>query len=310
MFVEVSFNGCVSERSLSDVISLIGSNGYAIVSGCYGRENFIAFAKHLGKIQAHVRADVDGIVGDGKSVSDEWKEAVDEYVGTFKGELHPHTDGAYLNGLYWQGHALKRVLPPALVAIQCVEQAGKGGDNILVDLEPIVNEMRSKCPHIFKLLSTKGSASFCRDKQFAVDVSIFEKRGDNRIYTRYTSDRFMYLPDWSKSAVRYFHDTYIQESLESENCRFSLSEGQVLLIDNARMLHSRTSFQKKRKIRRLWINNFSEEKLTNLNSVKASHRCLDSFRGYLPVENTEENKSSKSSGFILSQQLGIRLKDL
>lgn len=305
--VSVYFDNLMLQES--DLAEALIAHGYVIIRKCYKRKDFLDIAEMLGGIQGHARADVSGVVGDGSSASEDWKEAEDEYIGTLEGELKPHTDGAYLNGLTWKNGSLGRVLPPALVAIQCVEQAGYGGENVLIDLQPVTKSLLSEDPDVFNILSTRGAASFCRDDQIAVDLSIFDEVEKGRFYVRYNSDRFMYLPDWSRKAVSYLNEQYIQN--HTYRIPIRLDYGEVLLIDNTRMLHSRNSFklttkQTSRKIRRLWILNHNFDRLNNLDRVEASHRSLDHFTAYLPVEKSISTSSS-SKLFDFQKKLGIKL---
>ncbi|MEM7063409.1 MAG: TauD/TfdA family dioxygenase [Cyanobacteria bacterium P01_B01_bin.77] len=304
--VSVSFDNLVLQNGISDVTKSLIAHGYAVVKKCYERKDFLALAEMLGGVQGHARADEYGLVGDGSSVSESWKKAENEYIGTLDGELKPHTDGAYLNGLTWKNGSLRRVLPPALVAIQCVEQAESGGENVLIDLQQVTKSLLNDSPDVFKMLSKRGSVSFCRDDQIAVDLSIFDEVEKGRFYVRYNSDRFMYLPDWSREAVEYFNEHYIK----NQNYRISipLAYGEVLLIDNTRMLHSRNSFkltanQTSRKIKRLWILNRNSDKL---DCVEASHRSLDHFTAYLPVQKSISTSNS-SKLFDFQKKLGIKL---
>lgn len=305
--LKVSCKKSISVSERSNLLLSLNTYGYVVVNNCYTRDSLLSLAETFGEIQLHNRADSDGIVGsNGSSISQEWKQNEKEYIGTLKGKLLPHTDGAYLNGLSWREGALRRVLPPSIVILQCVEQANIGGENTLIDMQPIAQELRLENPKAFQVLSQRGSASFCRDGDIAVDMSIFEEISPNHLQVRYNSNRFMYSPQWARDSVTYLHNKYINQEKYKQSIR--LQDGEVLVIDNTRMLHGRNSFSLKhtqitRAMRRLWVAQYNSDALTNSQGLEATHKVLNKFSSYLPLTRSISNQSP----LLSYSSLGIKL---
>ncbi len=297
--------GTEAEEFERAIVNNIVDNGYCLVRGV-GTEDFLPMATKLGDIQFHPKADERGVVGEGDSKSNRWKKNANEYIGHKREAISPHTDGSFLNTMTSSGFGLKRVLPPALIVIQCLQDGGSEAPvmNTIVDLSAVLKELKVHDLNVFSILSTPGCVSFFRDDQKAVDVSIFKKNGKGKLHVRYNAGRFMYYPKWSEKAILHFHNQYVLNPRFHQE--FCLKRGDIAIIDNLRILHARDEIQlfhstSARKIRRVWISQKDADFLRNIPSERPTHSVLEDSDSYLPIERNEKNS------LLNTDNLGIKI---
>jgi Taurine catabolism dioxygenase TauD, TfdA family len=285
----------------SQVIDHIKRHGYCVVQMKDSTPfSLLTLRELLGRGQHHIRGNRYGVVSISPSKSSSDRK-IDEshYFGTTNRYQPPHTDGAYLNGFVWLGNAYKRLSPPSIVALQCVQPASQGGASILIDTQRILRDLLVHHPAIARILLSPGCVSFCRDDQMALDVAVYERLSPDRWRVRFRCDEALYVSDWANSAVQFFYHRYILN--QSYQRRIHLTEGQILVVDNFRVLHGRDSFGAQdeasdRYFRRVWVLDESDTSwLVNFQEQNRACPALERCIPYAPVEES-----------VLSQQLDLQ----
>lgn len=287
-------------HELPRIIGAIQQDGFCLIKGWENSLTcFYIIAKHLGDFQAHIRSDQLGFTNT-NPVSDEWLEYKEEYQAITATDFGPHTDGTFLQGLAYIDNNLHKIGPPKMIALQCQKAAndGKGG-NLLLDGKAIYHDLLCQNKSLFKALNKKIVA-FSRDNLFAEKCSIFSQiKGNKRLMIRFSSDKKMFVDEKYLGLVQHFQDSYILN--KKYQIDIDLLEGEILIIDNFRMLHARKSFDSEkitnalseRKLHRIWIfNDMGEEKMRTLNGEASNIRAFTPFDHYqkIPKNNISSIK--------------------
>ncbi len=151
-------------------------------------------------------------------------------------ELPPHTD------------LPTREYQPGLQLLHCLKNSVKGGESVLVDGFRVAEEIRSKEPETFSLLTTVpwdfGNRSTVTDYRWkapmialGIDGKIEEVRVGNFLRVPLQVDFELVEPMYK--AYKLF-ETLNQE--DRFKLSFRLEEGECLIFDNRRVLHARNSF--------------------------------------------------------------------
>jgi gamma-butyrobetaine dioxygenase len=166
-------------------------------------------------------------------------------IGTLGATFHevpPHTDEPF------------RYMPPGLLILGCVRPAEKGGDTILVDGFQIAETLRDEAPDAFALLCEPNHV-FVRYHAGKLDERMRGKaisRDDRgavcgiRLHTRSTAP--LDVPSDLVPAYFAAHRALVAKAMAPENqLRLRLAAGDVAVLDNHRVLHSRTAFTDSRR---------------------------------------------------------------
>ena len=170
--------------------------------------------------------------------------------------LTPHTDNPYRKPI------------PCIQLLHCLENEVKGGLSTLVDGFAVAEHLRKNYQDIFKIL-TKTKVRF----RFVDKTIILENWGElieldenNKIKQVRYSTRLDYVPALEKKELKLFYearkliaDLYTSSKFE---IRFKLDKGDLLMMDNHRLLHGRTSFdvnEGKRYLKGCYIDHDSTE---------------------------------------------------
>lgn len=290
----------LAEASLN-ICQNIKNNGYCIVNlPDSSKTSLLNFAHFFGRIQNHVRADLNGIV-EVKPRNPNMDCNINEshFVGIGNSLFPPHTDGSYLHGMRREGEKFVSIGPPKMIALLCVCPADKGGESILIDGKVLIEEIIRDNSELAKLLMRKGSISICRDEQMAMNQSIFERITLDKWRIRFRSDRMSFSPPWAIEGVKEFVKDYVLNT--KFHNQIKLKTNQVLLIDNFRMLHGRLPFElinaENRHLRRVWIFDDNYIQYYNLDTNNNMHRCFDRFEKYKCLDDTNSYPSSYLEGF-------------
>jgi alpha-ketoglutarate-dependent taurine dioxygenase len=260
---------------LPDIRLRLKEDGYCIVKMWdLTAAPLIALRASLGCGQLHVRADYSGVVTIAPNAPHNIQLDETHYYGGSSRKHPPHSDGAYLNGILLTDKTIKRVGPPAIVLLQCVRATPNGGANILIDAQPILQDLVTRHPNIAKVLMSHGCVSFCRDDHMAIDLPIYERLSADRWRIRFRCDETLYFPESTASAVQHFYKHYITKDKYQQQIK--LEEGQILLVDNFRVLHGRESFsssaEHNRFFRRTWVQDDSPAQIL-YNFCDSSRNC-------------------------------------
>jgi alpha-ketoglutarate-dependent taurine dioxygenase len=265
-----------------EISFFLNENGYCVIKPQdNSMEDFIKIAGKFGLIQFHTKSDKNGVVGGGESINNDWKNFKNDYHGELSSDFFPHTDGSFLNGLAYVDGVAKKITPPKFVILQCISKPEIGGDNFLVDGQKIYNDLLTNQPSTLKILMTSGSVTYCRDDLLSMDCSVFEKIDDKKLRIRYRYDSTAFIPEWASDAFNYIQNTY--STNENYIINVSLEPGDILIMDNFRVLHARQKFfdgSKKRKVRRVWIADDSRVTLKNIFNQSPVRRAMSPFQKY------------------------------
>jgi alpha-ketoglutarate-dependent taurine dioxygenase len=256
----------------------------------------------FGDIQSHIRANTDGIVAaEGTPMNPSWAEHRSEYAGVSEEEFAPHTDGTFLNGAYLEDERLVRVGPPPMMLLQSLRRAAVGGEIYVVDEAEIFREIVLNRPDMARILMSQDCFSICRDDQMALGFPVWERISASRFRVRFRIDSKVFVPDWALDTIRELHRIYHCDP------RFKrvldLQPGDILAVDNYRVLHGRNAFRnaadgRERRLRRVWINYSSPQVLTCAEGTPSLARCMAAGLPYRRIPN-------RSAGIRLSILLGI-----
>ncbi|WP_347928624.1 TauD/TfdA family dioxygenase [Pseudomonas helvetica] len=276
---------------IKGISAFLNEHGYCVVKPQDNSlEAFRDIAGKFGSIQFHTKSDKNGVVGGGESINKDWQNFKDDYHGELSSDFFPHTDGSFLNGMAYVGGVARKITPPKFVILQCVSKPETGGDNFLIDGQKIYNDLLANQADILKVLMTSGSVTYCRDDLLSMDCSVFEKINDNRLRIRYRYDSTAFIPQWASAAFNYIQNNY--STNENYIINISLDPGDILVMDNLRVLHARHQFvdgSKKRKVRRLWIADDSQVTFKNILNQSPVRRAMFPFQKYniAQQENSE-----------------------
>jgi hypothetical protein len=269
-----------------DIADHVAAHGYAVLEAWDTESSTLKeVSERFGSVQSHIRADANGLVGISTEtiVNREWEQYRSEYTGITTEEFLPHTDGSYLHGLVRRNGHYIQLLPPKMLVLQCWQSAVTGGASILIDVQRVYNDLASENAEHLRVLSTKGCVTYCRDDQIAVDRAVFEELDEGTIMLRFRYDAAAYLADWAIEAFHSLQENYFANP--KYQSRLNLTKGQIIVIDNYRMLHGRDSFSngnagQERKMRRIWL---AYDRLPVLHNAANQHRerrALKRFDAY------------------------------
>ena len=219
------------------VVSALIASGRSLVKCDPGdvEETALALTTELGHTLSHVRSDALGIV------HLKYTEASGEKyhpIGESCSTLLPHTDSPFIES------------PPRVIGLGCVIPAENGGETTLVDGEALVRHLRLR-PNILTMLTA-----------FEVSISRAEVHGSFPVIAPNSSGRLdirfrhgegvtVVVPDEIRESYEVILD-YISDVSNQET--MMLQSGDLLILDNARMLHGRLAFDPSstREYIRLW----------------------------------------------------------
>jgi len=170
--------------------------------------------------------------------------------------LTPHTDNPYRKPI------------PCIQLLHCLENEVKGGLSTLVDGFAVAEYLRKNHQDIFKILTnTKVRFRFV-DKTIILENwgELIELDENNKVKQVRYSTRLDYVPALKKNELKLFYearkliaDLYASSKFE---IRFKLDKGDLLMMDNHRLLHGRTSYdvsEGKRYLKGCYIDHDSTE---------------------------------------------------
>ena len=217
-------------RTVRDTLDDLARLGFALIRNVPTELNGLqAFIDLIG----YMRVTNNGAIEDIKAVPPE--KAYD--LSMTPRALEPHTDNPY------------RIPQPGYVLLHCIENTAEGGESGITDGFRAAEELRNESPALFEALATTPVNWFYRDEQAILeDTSTFielDRQGEIchvRFHGR--SDRVAAVNpdqlDMFYKARRRFIDLIRSDALE---VRLKLQAGEMFIVDNYRIVHSRKSFR-------------------------------------------------------------------
>ena len=153
--------------------------------------------------------------------------------------LGSHTDNPYRDPL------------PTVQLLHCLESSTEGGDSVLVDGFKAATVLRQESKEDFDILtSTWINFRFSDTKtDLRSRVPMIELNDNNEIVKVRYNNRSIDTIKLPTNKIRHFYKAYRHwsEIIERDDLKiiFKLSEGDLMLLDNTRIMHARTAFSKK-----------------------------------------------------------------
>ena len=150
--------------------------------------------------------------------------------------LAPHTDNPYRNPV------------PCIQLLHCIENDVKGGLSTLVDGYNVSEKLKQDFPNYYKILSeVKVRFQFIDQNVFLEDWAEMIKLDENGKFSQVRfSPRLDFVPlmETNKLDLYYKARKKISELYNSEKnkIQFKLFPGDLLMMDNYRLLHGRTNY--------------------------------------------------------------------
>ncbi len=155
--------------------------------------------------------------------------------------LGSHTDNPYRDPV------------PTVQLLHCLESSTEGGDSVLVDGFMAAAILRQESKEDFEILT--GTWINFRFSDTKTDlrsrVPMIELNDNSEIVKVRYNNRSIDTINLPTDKIRHFYKAYRHwsEIIEKEDLKitFKLSEGDLMLLDNTRIMHARTTFSKKGK---------------------------------------------------------------
>ena len=150
--------------------------------------------------------------------------------------LAPHTDNPYRNPV------------PCIQMLHCIENEVSGGLSTLVDGYTVTEKLKKDFPEYYKILSeVKVRFQFIDESVVLEDWAEMIQLDENNEFKQVRfSPRLDFVPLMEKEKLDLYYAARkkISELYNSDNFRieFKLQPGDLLMMDNHRLLHGRTTF--------------------------------------------------------------------
>ena len=248
----VNFNSILSKEGFKKFLNKLNTFGFLVIKNC--ETNINSVEKVANKI-GYVR---NSIFGGLWSFESNENKADSSYT---QEELRPHTDAIYSNDA------------PGLQLLLCCEYDASGGESIMVDGLKIAQEIKKQSQSMFDLLSkinVKGN--YVGDGVFLeAERPIFKLNNYNEIvqvsFNNYDRAPFRF----TKELTLKFYEAIKKFDLIANNkdyqWRHILRPGELLIFNNWRILHGRSSFKGIRKISGCYINKEDFDSCCKMNEI-------------------------------------------
>jgi gamma-butyrobetaine dioxygenase len=204
--------------------------GFVIIKNIPTEDNFIVkFANSIGSVRR---------TNFGEYFDVQSKPDPNDLAYTSLG-LSPHTDNPYRNPV------------PCIQLLHCIVSEVTGGLSTLVDGFTVTEDLKKENPDFYKILSeVKVRFKFIDKDVVLEDWSELIKLDDNKNFKQVRfSPRLDYVPilDKEKLDLYYKARKKLSEMYNSEKYRieFKLVPKDLMMMDNYRLLHGRTSYEVK-----------------------------------------------------------------
>lgn len=150
--------------------------------------------------------------------------------------IGPHTDNPYRDPI------------PTIQCLHCLSNEADGGESTLMDSVQAIEIIQRERPEFVELLCTVPVRYWFidRDTELSEWRTIFERDHFGEIARINYSPRLDFSYPLPPAQYRSFHEarSYLNDLLNSPQMelRFKLQAGEMMIFDNRRMLHGRTSF--------------------------------------------------------------------
>ena len=202
-------------------------NGFIVISKVPTKDNFIVkFANSIGSIRR---------TNFGEYFNVKSKPNPNDLAYTPL-PLSPHTDNPYRKPI------------PNIQLLHCIENEVSGGYSTLVDGFSVAESLKKNQPNFFKILTEVKVKFRFVDKDVVLENvgQLIELDEDNKIKQVRFSTRLDFVPALEKERLDLYYQARnkISEIYNSDKflIKFKLMPGDLLMMDNYRLLHGRTEF--------------------------------------------------------------------
>jgi gamma-butyrobetaine dioxygenase len=220
-------NDMFKQQKMYNILQDFYRYGFVIIKGVPIKENFILkFANSIGAVRATNFGEIFNVLSVPKP---------NDLAYTSLG-LSAHTDNPY------------RKPVPCIQLLHCLKNKVSGGHSTLVDGFAVANYLKKNYNKYYNILTkTKVRFRFV-DKDVILEnwgelIQLDEKNNTKQI--RYSS-RLDYVPAMDKKKLEIYYEARrkIAELYSSKQfeIKFKLNEGDLLMMDNHRLLHGRTEY--------------------------------------------------------------------
>lgn len=216
-------------RTLLGLLNDIARLGFALVRGVPTELNGMS---RIIDLLGYMRVTNNGAIQDIKAIA---KGAVYDLSMTTQG-LEPHVDNPY------------RVPQPGYVLLHCLRNDAEGGESGLTDGLYVAERIRKECPELFQALSTVPVTFRYLDEQALLEntVPFIDVARDGRVsHVRFhgRSDQVIAAdPDELEVFYRARRAYIGLIRADDVQLRFKLQPGEMFMVDNFRIIHSRRPF--------------------------------------------------------------------
>ena len=176
-------------------------------------------------------------------------------------ELRPHTDATYSNDA------------PGLQLLMCSEYNAEGGESILVDGYKIADLMKSQNQYYYDILTKiEVTGNYIGDGVFLeAKRPIFKLNSKNELiqvsYNNYDRASFRMKNNLTMDFYKAIKEFDLIANDKKNQWRHILRPGQLLIINNWRLLHGRGSFKGTRKMSGCYINKEDFDSTCKINGI-------------------------------------------
>ena len=252
--ISLKFNRAITKEGFKILLKNICTYGFCLITNCKPNKNSVKkIANKIGYIRQSIFGGLWSFEANNKMSDSAYS----------KSELRPHTDSTYSNDA------------PGLQLLLCCEYNAKGGESILVDGFKIAEKIKKKNKKFFKILSSiEVPGKYVGDGVFlqAQRPILRLDKKDRIIQVSFNNyDRAPFKLDEKKTlefynALRKFD--LIANDKKSQ-WRRVLKPGELLIINNWRVLHGRSKFKGLRKMSGCYINKEDFDSMCKLNSLSS-----------------------------------------
>jgi len=249
----------MSQAMLNALVDVFNQFGCIIIA-CdrisHFRQNLLALGSHFGQVMLHRSSDGDGIATVTPTPGA-------NYTALTGQPFDFHTDGSFMP------------VPPQVVALQCIVAAETGGESQMVQAETLYNFLQEQDSIGLQALFEPDAVVTTTVNGEVYRGPVFVRKNNHVMLTYRPSDHQVTVQAKPEVAQTYnLIKTYLENG--ADQLQYKLQPGEILVMDNTRILHTRTPFQEnqgaKRKFHRLWLDGKPDyEKLAD-NQLKFGFR--------------------------------------
>ncbi|MFD7665529.1 TauD/TfdA family dioxygenase [Streptomyces sp. NPDC059788] len=222
--VRVGSLSCMSTAQEREMLSAFNRYGFAVLRSTEragSRQDLLGLRWRFGTPAPHPRADDDGIVPITPA------EPVDGFPGSTRSEHLLHTDGAF------------RDRPEALITLQCVRPAARGGLSVLASAQAARQHLARHFPGRWQALTEPDALTITRTGRTSTQPLFRHRGGVCGLKFRMPDGMSRVVPrpdvrDQFAELCRFF-------AAPANRLAFKLAPGDVLIADNSAVVHGRTT---------------------------------------------------------------------